>query len=57
MVRTYVGGRVEVLNAEGAAEVKAAGKSVSGEGAFLVSIEGEKATKRTFSAAARVEVK
>lgn len=57
-VRTYAaGGKVVVVNNEGQAEVRLAGKTITGSGPFQVTLDGATVTTKTFAPDAKVEVK
>jgi hypothetical protein len=56
-VRFYRDGRIVVANCEGKAEAKVAGRTIAGEGAFVVTLDGPRVSKDTYSDGARVEVK
>ena len=56
-VRFYKSGAIAVLNVEGTTTVKVAGKTITGNGAFSVTIAGGAVTKKTFGQDAAVDVK
>ncbi|MHB9131744.1 MAG: hypothetical protein ACYDBB_11730 [Armatimonadota bacterium] len=56
-VRRYKDGKIIVTNSEGAATVTVAGKTITGTGAFSVTIENGNATTKTYADGAKVEVK
>ncbi|OPZ24968.1 MAG: hypothetical protein BWZ02_02659 [Lentisphaerae bacterium ADurb.BinA184] len=56
-VRFHPDGRTVIVNSEGPGEFAVAGRSVVGTGAFEVVIEGGKATSRTLTDGAAVEVR
>jgi hypothetical protein len=56
-IRFYKSGRIAVANSEGKCAIKVAGKTVDGEGPFVVSIAGDKVEPKTFDPAAHVDVR
>ena len=56
-VRFMKNGKIVVTNSEGKATIKVAGKTITGNGAFVVTIDGGNATSSTQSQGATVEVK
>ncbi|MHB9132826.1 MAG: hypothetical protein ACYDBB_17290 [Armatimonadota bacterium] len=55
-VRKYKAGKIVVTNGEGAATVRAAGKTITGTGAFSVTITGDKVETKTYAVGAKVDV-
>ena len=55
-VRFYKDGRIVVANSEGALAARVAGKTIRGQGAFVVTIEGGRATTKTYEKSASVTV-
>ncbi len=55
-VRFYKDGRIAVANSEGKATIQVAGKTIVGEGAFVVTLAGGKVTKATYAPKATVDV-
>jgi hypothetical protein len=55
-VRFYKDGRIAVANSEGKAAMKVAGKTITGNGPFVVTLAGNKVTKNTYAAGASVDV-
>ncbi|OPZ82656.1 MAG: hypothetical protein BWY76_02650 [bacterium ADurb.Bin429] len=56
-VRKYEDGTIHVTNSEGDMTVAVAGKTITGSGAFSVTITGGKVETKTFGEGAKVEVK
>jgi hypothetical protein len=56
-VRTYKDGKVVVVNSDGPATIHAAGKTLTGTGAFTVTLAGGTVETKTFGEGAKVEVK
>ena len=56
-VRNYKDGHRVVTNGEGAATVRVAGKTITGTGAFSVTLTGDKVETKLFAEDAKVEVK
>ena len=56
-VRFFKSGRIVVVNSEGPAEIRVAGKTITGKGAFTVTIDGPKAESKTLSEDAEVNVR
>jgi len=55
-VRFYNGGKVAVVGNEGHTEVHVGGKTIRGQGAFVVTLDGGKAESKTYTEGAEVEV-
>ena len=55
-VRLYNGGKVAVVGNEGHTEVHVGGKTIRGQGAFVVKLDGGKVESRTYTDGAKVEV-
>ena len=55
-VRKYQDGKLVVTNSEGPATVHAAGKTITGAGAFSVTITGDKIETKTYAEGAKVDV-
>ena len=55
-VRFYKSGTIAVSNSEGKAKIVVAGKTVTGEGAFVVTIRNGEATSQTFEEGAHATV-
>jgi len=53
-VRRYKDGKITVTNGEGPAEFRVAGKTISGEGPFVATIEDGKVSTKTYHEKARV---
>lgn len=56
-IRFYKGGKITVANSEGKLEVVVAGRTITGEGCFVATLEGGAASSKTFEKDARVTVK
>jgi len=56
-VRFYEGGKIAVVNCEGEAEFVVVGKTITGQGPFVATIEGGKVETKTFGKGAAVKVR
>lgn len=56
-VRFYKDGRIAVANSEGRATIKVAGKTIVGDGPFVVTLTGGNAAKATYAPQAVVEIR
>ena len=56
-VRKYQDGKIVVTNSEGPSTVQVAGKTITGDGPFSVTMIGDKVESKTYAADAKVEVK
>jgi len=55
-VRFYRSGKIAVANCEGKARVRVGGRTITGEGAFVVTLDGERVSSETHEAQAHVQV-
>lgn len=56
-VRFYKTGRIAIVGSEGKTEVSVSGKVISGQGAFVVTVDGAQVVSKTFSEDAKVTVR
>jgi len=56
-VRFYKSGKIAVANCEGKAQMRLAGRTICGEGAFVVTVEDGEVSSETYEDHARVEVR
>lgn len=55
-IRKYRDGKIVITNSDGAATVQVDGKTITGAGAFSVTITGDKVEKKTYADGAKVDV-